>query len=194
MPCNVAEHESAQAGLAQLRTGRLWRGAEVDRDLLEWNYGNYEDARASTSTPSALTAAIPARLSWRGNARRGRVPDRSHGLPRPGRTPDVLVFSSGHFAPSTDGWSRRQADIADRDSGCRNWADNAPTAAASGTTAVRTIAVIELRARNSLHRPERALIKVPAVHREGRIADHSKSPLGRPPCAKSGHSSTGAIC
>ena len=32
-------------------------------------------------------------------------------------------------------------------------ADSAPTTAASGTTAVRTIAVIELRARNSLHRP-----------------------------------------
>jgi hypothetical protein len=54
---------------------------------------------------------------------------------------------------AADGRSRRIADVADPDRGCLNWADSAPTTAASGTTAVRTIAVIELRARNSLHRP-----------------------------------------
>jgi Histidine phosphatase superfamily (branch 1) len=33
--------------------------AEVDRDLLEWNYGNY-DERTSTYTPSALTGCYSA--------------------------------------------------------------------------------------------------------------------------------------
>jgi hypothetical protein len=39
------------------------------------------------------------------------------------------------------------------DTECLKWADSAPTAAASGTTAVRARAVIPFPARNSLHCP-----------------------------------------
>jgi hypothetical protein len=60
------------------------------------------DARASTYTPSALTGCYSRRVSWRGNARRGRGAGRSRGLPCPGRTRDVLVFSSGISAPLRD--------------------------------------------------------------------------------------------
>jgi broad specificity phosphatase PhoE len=61
--------------------------AEVDRDLLEWDYGSYE-GRTSVDLHAERPdwAAVPRRLSWRGNARRGRGPGRSRGLPRPGGT------------------------------------------------------------------------------------------------------------
>src|SRR5437899_1443904 len=74
--------------------------AEVDRDLVEWNYGEYEGLR---------TAEIrEARPDWQIfrdgcpggesleqiGARADRVVSRIRTTPAPG---DVLVFSSGHF-------------------------------------------------------------------------------------------------
>ena len=45
---------------------------------------------------------------------------------------------------------------------CPKRADSAPTGTASGTTGVRAIAALPLRARNSLHRPKLALVDAPA--------------------------------
>jgi hypothetical protein len=50
--------------------------------------------------------------------------------------------------------NRRKAPVADRRLGRLNWAESPPIEVASGKTGVRAIAVIPLRARNSLHRPE----------------------------------------
>jgi hypothetical protein len=69
---------------------------------------------------------------------------------------------------SPDGWSRRKPAIADRDGERRSWADSAPTGVALRRTGVRAKAVVPLRARNRLHRPEPVLIELPTEHREGR--------------------------
>jgi hypothetical protein len=70
----------------------------------------------------------------------------------------------GRFDPSApsgerppfahSGRLRRKPAVADRDLGRLNWVDSAPTGTASGTTGVRAIAALPLRARNSLHRPK----------------------------------------
>ena len=74
--------------------------AEVDRDLLEWNYGNYEGC-----TSVDIHAKRPDWLLFRDGCSGGEMPaevatpaDRVVSRVRaiPG---DVLVFSSGHFAP-----------------------------------------------------------------------------------------------
>ena len=74
--------------------------AEVDRDLLEWNYGNY-DGRTSVDIHAERPDWLLFRDGYPGgeNARRGRGAGRSRGLPCPGRTRDVLVFSSGISLP-----------------------------------------------------------------------------------------------
>ena len=59
-----------------------------------------------------------------------------------------------------------------------------------GSSPADAIAVVPLRARKWLHRPERTLIKVPAEHREGRIAIVRRRHPGRPECANCGHSQT----
>jgi hypothetical protein len=51
------------------------------------------------------------------------------------------------------GWSRPQADIADRDDGGRNRAESTPTGGRSGRTRIRAKPVIPLRVRNSIYRP-----------------------------------------
>ena len=83
---------------ADLRVGRLRRRAEVDRDLLEWNYGEYEGRRTAE-----ILAERPGWQLFRDGCPGGESPDQIgaradrvvsrlraiHG--------DVLLFSSGHF-------------------------------------------------------------------------------------------------
>jgi hypothetical protein len=52
---------------------------------------------------------------------------------------------NGRYLRTPAGWNRRQADTAVRRPGRLNWADSVPPGAASGTTAVRAIAVILLQ-------------------------------------------------
>ena len=53
---------------------------------------------------------------------------------------------------------------------CRKRAESAPTEVASGRTGVRAKAVIQVRARNWLHRPGAHLSELSADGREGRLA------------------------
>ena len=73
-------------------------GAEVDRDLVEWNYGQYEGR-----TSAEIHAGRPDWQLFRDGCPGGETPDqigvradrvvgRVRGVPR-----DVLLFSSGHF-------------------------------------------------------------------------------------------------
>src|SRR5580704_11367241 len=52
---------------------------------------------------------------------------------------------NGPYLRVPAGWNRRQADTAVRRPGRLNWADSVPPGAASGTTAVRAIAVVLLQ-------------------------------------------------
>jgi len=73
-------------------------GAEVDRDLVEWNYGEYEGR-----TTSEILAARPGWQLFRdgcpGGESPGDVAARADRVVARLRTAegDVLVFSSGHF-------------------------------------------------------------------------------------------------
>jgi probable phosphoglycerate mutase len=73
-------------------------GAEVDRDLLEWNYGNYEGRRTAE-----ILAERPGWQLFRDGCPGGESPDqigaradRVVSRLRAARG-DVLLFSSGHF-------------------------------------------------------------------------------------------------
>jgi probable phosphoglycerate mutase len=73
-------------------------GAEVDRDLLEWNYGNYEGRRTAE-----ILAERPGWQLFRDGCPGGESPDqigaradRVVNRLRAARG-DVLLFSSGHF-------------------------------------------------------------------------------------------------
>ena len=59
------------------------------------------------------------------------------------------------------GRCRRKADISVGWRERRDWAESGPTGVTSGTTGVRAGATIPLQARNTLHRPERTLVKAP---------------------------------
>ncbi len=72
--------------------------AEVDRDLLEWNYGQYEGRRTAE-----IHAERPDWQLFRDGCLGGESPDQVGARAdcvvsrvRPGRA-DVLLFSSGHF-------------------------------------------------------------------------------------------------
>jgi len=73
-------------------------GAEVDRDLLEWNYGEYEGRRTAE-----ILAERPDWQLFRDGCPRGELPDKIGA--RADRVVsrvravqgDVLLFSSGHF-------------------------------------------------------------------------------------------------
>ena len=73
-------------------------GAEVDRDLLEWNYGEYEGRRTAE-----ILAERPGWQLFRDGCPGGESPDQVGGRAdrvvsrlRAARG-DVLLFSSGHF-------------------------------------------------------------------------------------------------
>jgi len=73
-------------------------GAEVDRDLLEWNYGEYEGRRTAE-----ILAERPDWQLFRDGCPRGELPDqigaRADRVVSRVRAVqgDVLLFSSGHF-------------------------------------------------------------------------------------------------
>jgi hypothetical protein len=64
------------------------------------------------------------------------------------------------FAHAAEGGSRRIAEVADRNLGRRKWAESDTTAATSGTTAVRAIDAVPLRARNRLQRLSRHQLNI----------------------------------
>ena len=72
--------------------------AEVDRDLVEWNYGNYEGLRTKE-----IRAKRPDWLLFRDGCPGGEAPDQvgaraDHVVSRVrGIKGDVLIFSSGHL-------------------------------------------------------------------------------------------------
>ena len=72
--------------------------AEVDRDLVEWNYGNYEGLRTKV-----IRAKRPDWLLFRDGCPGGESPDQvgaraDHVVSRVrGIKGDVLIFSSGHL-------------------------------------------------------------------------------------------------
>ena len=72
--------------------------AEIDRDLLEWNYGEYEGRRTAEIHSGAPRLATVPRWLPRGEspdqvgARADRVVSRVRAVQG-----DVLLFSSGHF-------------------------------------------------------------------------------------------------
>ena len=73
-------------------------GAEVDRDLVEWNYGNYEGLRTTE-----IRAKRPDWLLFRDGCPGGETPDQvgaraDHVVSRVREIKgDVLIFSSGHL-------------------------------------------------------------------------------------------------
>jgi hypothetical protein len=88
------------------------------------------------------TTATGALLPYRGRAGRQQ---------RIGYDAFAEPTMNGRYLRSPDGWSRRIADVADRDPGRLNWAESGPTRIASGRIGVRAKAVIPLRARSTLH-------------------------------------------
>ena len=75
-----ASWSAAATSLADLRTGRLRGRAEVDPDLVEWDYGDYEGRAPPTSARSGPAGSLPRRLprrrDGRGDRRAGRPDDR----------------------------------------------------------------------------------------------------------------------
>jgi probable phosphoglycerate mutase len=73
-------------------------GTEVDRDLVEWNYGDYEGLRTAE-----IHAKRPGWQLFRDGCPNGELPDQvavraGRVLNRVRAIPgDVLIFSSGHF-------------------------------------------------------------------------------------------------
>ena len=91
-------HQSASARDPDLRTGRLWRSVEIDRDLVEWDYGDYEGRRTldihkerpdwQLFHDGCPGGESPADVGVRAD----RIVQRLRAV-----DDDVLVFSSGHF-------------------------------------------------------------------------------------------------
>ena len=90
--------------------------AEIDRDLLEWNYGEYEGRRTAE-----ILADRPGWQLFRDGCPGGESPDqmgaRADRVVKRVRAVngDVLLFSSGHFfaclPPVGSGWKRGRAGI-----------------------------------------------------------------------------------
>ena len=87
--------------LRAMRTCELagfWRQAQVDPDLVEWNYGEYEGRRtaeihAGRPDWQLFRDGCPGgETPWQIGARADRVLGRVRGVQG-----DVLIFSSGHF-------------------------------------------------------------------------------------------------
>ena len=89
---------SLAARRANLRTGGVRCVAEIDRDLVEWNYGDYEGLRTVD-----IHAKRPDWESFRDGCPNGESPDQvgaraDRVLTRVRPIKDsVLIFSSGHF-------------------------------------------------------------------------------------------------
>jgi broad specificity phosphatase PhoE len=91
-------YQPAAARGSDLRTGRLGAVAEIDPDLVEWDYGQYEGRRTAE-----IHAERPDWELFRDGCPGGESPDQIGA--RAGRVVgrvravkgDLLVFSSGHF-------------------------------------------------------------------------------------------------
>ena len=117
------------------------------------------NSRVRSLLRERLDRAHPARSAYGSFQAHSARTESNSGMRASGRFGLLAKQSrNGRCLGKADGSKRREAAIPSPESGRRNWVDSAPAEAASGTTAVRAIAVIALRARKG---PDRPLAKSP---------------------------------